>query len=234
MVRINILLLFSCLFVCSSIVAQESTDDLLQRLESGQHSVGLYEQLGHAYYQDGDIAHARLYYEKALLLKPRDKNISEALDYLKEELQIQITDIPDFVLVRYYRQMAQMLSPLVWSALQLLLALGIIYLSYRYLLLKPKGVDKKIDLYAIVGCVFLTLIAGLLAHKSKALSMGKVSAVVMSSQSIYTAPDDRSEEIAVLGPGNKVEMIDQIEDWTKVQLADKDIGWIKYELLREI
>ena len=82
--------------------------------------------------------------------------------------------------------------------------------------------------------MFLTLIAGLLAHKSKALSMGKVSAVVMSSQSIYTAPDDRSEEIAVLGPGNKVEMIDQIEDWTKVQLADKDIGWIKYELLREI
>ena len=234
MTHINIIPFLLCLFVLSVASSQESTEDLLGQLKDGQHSVGLYEQLGHKYYEDGDLAHARLYYEKAFLLKPRDKSIREAIDYLKDGLQIQITDIPDFVLVRYYRQVAQMLSPLLWSILQLSFAIGIVYFSYRYLLSTPKDARKRGDLIAIGGFVLFTLISGLLAYKSRSLSEGGVSAVVMSTQSLYTAPDERSEVIADLGPGNKVELVDQIDDWIKVQLADKDVGWIKQELIKEI
>jgi len=228
---ISFLLFFSVLL---SAFSQDTTEDLLQKLEDGQHSIGLYERLGHSYYEAGDLAHARLYYEKAFLLNPRDKSIRQALDYLKDELQIQITDIPDFILVRYYRQLAQAFSPLLWSLLQVICALCILYFSYRYLISKPKDDRKRGDLFAIGGFVLLTLGSGMLAYKSRSLSESGESSVVMSMQNLYVAPDERSDVIAELGPGNKVELIDLIDDWTKVQLADKDIGWIKQELLKDI
>lgn len=236
MTQINFVAVLLLLLITYRSTAQESSSvaELLHEIEEGQHSVGLYERLGHTYYQEGDVASARLYYEKALLLRPRDKKIIEAIDFLKEELQVQITHIPDFVLIRYYRHLAQILPPWLWSMLQLLFALGIIYFSYRYLLSKPKGTYKRLELYAIGSFVLLTLICGLMAHKSRTLSQGGVNAIVMDAQSLYSAPDDRSEVVTGLGPGNKVELLDSIEDWTKVQLADKDIGWIKQELLKEI
>jgi len=236
MTRLNLLLLLLIGFLAlSTAYSQESTTaDLLQQLENAQHSVGLYEQLGHTYYEDGDLANARLYYEKALLLEPRDESIREAIDYLKDGLQIQITDIPDFILVRYYRQCAELLSPLMWSILQLIFAVAIIFFAYRYLLSKVKEGSKKGALLAIAGFVFLSLITGLFAYKSRSLSKGGTSAIVMTTQGLYAAPDDRSEVIADLGPGNKVELVDQIEDWIKVELADKDVGWIKQEIIKKI
>jgi len=80
-----------------------------------------------------------------------------------------------------------------------------------------------------VTSVLIALVAltSLLAYQRKVYSIGGQAAICMKDQKLYEAPDDRSEELVDLGPGNKVYILDQIGDWYKVQLRDKDVGWVR-------
>jgi len=214
-------------------VEVRSEESLLTQLETGEHSVGLYEQLGHTYYNQGDRAKARLYYEKALLLSPRDKQIAQSIDYIKEELEVQVTEIPDFILVRWYRNLAQVLSPTVWSIVQLICLALLVFFAYRFLVQK-KEVSAGLSRSVWASLLTLLLLTSLLAYKSKQLMKGGDAAILMQGGDMYIAPDDRSESSATFGAGNKVEVLDQIDDWIKVELADKDVGWVQKHVIEKI
>ncbi len=212
----------------------QAIPELLAILEGGNHSPELYAQLGYSYYQEADLAHAVLYYEKALKLKPRDKDISDALDLIRNELSIQITEIPDFVLSRYYRNVSRLFSSTSWSVIQLLcgaLLLGLIYLR---LFKSGEHLSNKWAGILIGLTAFLMLLSVLFASARKYEEKGQVSGIAMSEHGIYEAPDDRSELIVSIGPGNKVFLIDEIGEWYKVLLRDKDTGWIPKDQIKLI
>ena len=62
----------------------------LQSLAEGQHSEELYVNLGYAYYQNGDLANAILNYEKALKLKPGDKDVISSIIQIRGELPVSL------------------------------------------------------------------------------------------------------------------------------------------------
>lgn len=210
---------------------QESIEVLLAKLADGYHSEGLYEQLGYAYYHQGDLGRARLYYEKAYLLAPMSTSISESLSIIREELAVPITVIPDFILIRMWRQTAKFLSPVMWSVLQILTVGVILFLLYNYWI---KRRDLSISWALLGSLLVLTIFFSLLAYQSKVLQRGGVHAVVMDTSDLHTSPDKRSEVLAPVGPGNKILILDQIDDWVKVELADKDVGWLPQEYIEVI
>lgn len=240
MVRILLLALFIAISSSYEMDAQTTADtlqgqgsigELQAKLADGYHSEGLYEQLGYAYYHQGDLGRARLYYEKAHLQAPMSSSITESLSIIREELEVPITLIPDFILVRMWRQTAKILSPVIWSVLQVLTVGVILVLLYNYWI---KRRDRSISWTLLGSLLVLTIFFSLLAYQSKVLQKGGAHAVVMDTSDLHASPDKRSEVLAPVGPGNKILILDQIDDWVKVELADKDIGWLPQEFLEVI
>ncbi len=211
----------------------ENLEENIKYIEEGQHSKELYMNLGYAYYQDGDLANAVLYYEKALKLAPLDSYVKTSLAQIRAELPIQVSDIPDFILVRAYRSVSNLMSAATWSIIQLIFGLMFLYGLYQVLL---KGVTmKRTYSWTLLGVLLvLSLICGLMSYHSKLVEDGGDQAISMVDQELYKAADERSESVVTIGPGNKVFLLDTIGDWYKVQLRDKDTGWVKKEKVRLI
>jgi len=203
-----------------------TTEEWQAILDEGQHSKELYMQLGYTYYQEGDLANAMLYYEKADRLAPRDLDIADAIKLVRSQIPVQITDIPDFVLWRIYQSTANLMTSTSWSALQLFLSLLLLGATYLFLFRQASIPLSKRWLtigILVVGILFTSLMT---YQRQSYLSDGSTG-VSLDYQDLYEAPDDRSGTVTSIGPGNKVFLIDTIGDWYKVQLRDKDLGWVK-------
>ena len=201
-------------------------------IANGSVSPELYSNLGKANFLTGDMARAMLSYEKALLLDPGNKNIGKSINAIRKELNVQITDIPDFILLNYYRTVVNLFSASTWSVLQLLsgllaIALLLLHLFPRYnsTPLSERSIKVAGISILILSCFFL-----LCANSKKGYELGKNQGIVMTADiSLHKAPDKLSPEIAPISAGNKVFIISELGEWYKVSLRDKDLGWVKKE-----
>lgn len=184
--------------------------------------------LGYAYYQKGDLANAILYYEKALKLEPRDKDVLNSIAQIRAGLSVQVSDIPDFILLRAYRWVSNLMSATTWSILQLIMG-GLFLCGLYIVLLKDLSIKKAYSWSLLAGLLAFSLVCGLMSYHSQLVERGGDQAISMEDQELYKAADDRSESVVTIGPGNKLFLLDVIGDWYKVQLRDKDTGWVKKE-----
>ena len=200
-------------------------------ISQGQVSPKLYSNLANAHFNQGNKAEAILYYEKALVMDPRNSDILNAITAIRKQLNIQITNIPDFILVSYYRNIVNLFSASVWSTLQLLT--GIIAITLLFLYMYPRENElmsiRNIKILGISAFIVSMLLL-VFAHSKKNYELGGSQGIVMESNiSIHQAPDKLSPEVAPIGEGNKVFIISELGKWYKVSLRDKDLGWIKKE-----
>ena len=213
----------------SQVDSQESIDSIeryLDLLVDQKHSAELYANLGYAYYQQNDLGKAILYYEKAIRLEPHNGEFLESIRMIRSELPVQITYIPDFIIVRLYRNAYNLLNSTTWSILQLLLFACLLYFLYIWLFRELKY--GPLYQWVIFSLLLLSIVlSSFFAYHRKQYEIGGYAGISMGNQIIYQAPDQRSEEVVSIGPGNKVFILDQIGEWYKVQLRDKDIGWIQ-------
>lgn len=206
----------------------DSIERYLSILTDGKHSPSLYANLGYEYYQNGNLANAILYYEKALKLDPHNDQLQKSLDQIRSELPIQITDIPDFILVRWYRSAYNYLSSTTWSVIQLFAGIVLLYFLYR--LLFRNMTTKMIYQWLIIGgLLVIILLTSFFAYHRKQFEIGGHSGVSLKLQEVYEGPDSRSGTVLTIGPGNKVYILDNIGEWYKIQVRDKDTGWILKE-----
>jgi len=200
-------------------------------IDNGYSSTELYSNLGNAHFMRGNQAKAMLYYEKALLLSPDNEDVIKSIEAIRRQLDIQITDIPDFILLTYYRKIVNLFSASTWGVLQLLFGLIAIGALFLYLLPR-KNVNLSERNIKLIGLSALVLSLAFLAfaNSKKGYELSQNQAIVMDSKaSIYQAPDKLSPEVAPIGAGNKVFIVSELGEWYKVSLRDKDAGWIKKE-----
>lgn len=234
---------FLCLVLTSLLSIQSDISELNQLIDKGKcpEAIGILEGLGSQNYVDkevletlgycnykiGDLAKAMLYYERAAKNAPRDKDIQEAIDHIRKELPVQITQIPDFVLLRWSRHVRDLMSSKNWAVLQILLALSILILLYWWWFKAAHRNWTKQRIIMILAAASLTILTGIIGYQKKISENDRHSAICKEFHNLYVAPDLRSQAVTDLGPGNKVFIIDSIGEFYKVILLDKDLGWIE-------
>ena len=243
MKRLSMLVLF--LILITQTYSQRSISEVNQLIVDGAYeeaiaaleekfvepccSKELYENLGFAYYHAGNLAKSILFYEKALHLAPRDKKLKEAITHVRSELPVQITVIPDFILLRLWRSLASYLTANSWIILQTFLSISLLAVLYLWMFrMRTKGWGNR-RWITISSLALMILLTGLLGYYRYGMELGGDIGISNDVHRIYNAPDERSGEVVTIGPGNKVFIIDTIGDWYKVQLEDKDEGWIRKE-----
>ncbi|HXV12838.1 MAG TPA: tetratricopeptide repeat protein [Candidatus Krumholzibacteria bacterium] len=213
-------------------------DDYTRVVEAGVVTPELYYNLGNAYFKDGGLGRAVLWYERARRLSPRDPDVRDNLDLTRSLLrdkQLVATE-PRWrrALFAWHRDTTAGESVAAASALYVVLCLlGILFvfresdaisrLYARLSILSPGrllGLDKAQDLGLAMGLVLL--VCGAFATSA----VSKIRAEQARSQGVVVA-----EEVSVFsGPSRDASVQFKVHEGTLVSVRDARPGWVRVDL----
>ncbi len=195
-------------------------------IKNGQHSAELYYNLGNAHYKLNNIAPSIYYYEKALQLKPNDKEILNNIAYAKNMTIDDIEAVPKLGLSRFLNKAINTLSFDNWATLSIIFVVGFVLLFVTYFFTFSTS-KKRLAFVSGLGSLLIGLICLSFAFKKQNLDKNNNPAIVFAKETeVKSEPNLGSTEAFVLHEGTKVQVLDTINNWKKIKLADGKTGWI--------
>lgn len=200
----------------------------------GLESSELYYNLGNAYFRVNDIAHARLNYERALLLDPGDRDIRHNIEYVSTKIEDKILVADTFFLGIWFRAVQSLFSSNVWAVTAIvcfILFIGCLVLFFfgRYMNM------KKISFYVGIVLLVIIIFANIFSYNQKNNLEYRDTAIIMTgSAPLYSSPDSNSKELTTLHSGTKVTVTKEDRNWLEIELDNGSIGWIQRDKLEII
>lgn len=202
---------------------------------AGLTSSTLQYNMGNAYFKADSLAQALLHYERALRLSPKDAEIQHNIDFARKSIEFKAETYPLIFYKRWLKNLVDTFSSTIWLILGVLLIWGAFWLARQFLYGKNK--DEKKRFFGGASIVaFLSLLCLIFAFTKYSYEQQKAYAIIFTqeAQPIKTAPSEDSQTQFKLSAGNKIKVVDSIDDWTKIQLEDDKEGWIETKFLRTI
>ena len=203
-------------------------------IEKGEHSENLYFNLGNAYYKVNDIANSILYYEKALKLNPRNKDVLNNLAFSQNMLIDKIEKLPTNQVSEFLKSISQTLNVNQWLTLGfiLLYLFLIIFILYFF---SSKSVLKRNYFTAFSVLLSLSLIFIFVGLNKFEKQKSYLEAIIFENKIDFrTEPNYRSEVLFNLHEGTKVVIIEELNDWALVEIDDGNKGWIELQSIKKI
>ncbi len=196
-------------------------------LAEGKHSARLYYNLGNACFKADDLAHAILYYKRALLLSPSDEDTRYNLSLAEAQTKDRIAVVPEFFLKGWMRGVRDALGCTAWSALSICMFAAALALLLTFLLGRSLPV-RKAGFYGTVAATLLFVATTAFAVSSRERILSHDEAVVMASAvAIKSSPDGSATELFVLHAGTSVRVIGEVDEWREIVIADGKRGWVE-------
>ena len=197
-----------------------------QILESGQHSVELYFNLGNAYYKLNKIASSVYNYEKALLLQPNNSDVKNNLKFAQNMMIDEIKEVPKVGFSNWLGGFTSVYHYDIWAKI----AIGfsfLVLLSFIGYYFIPKIGIKRI----FFGLTVLFLVCSLLLILISSFEKNQIEfdnpAIVFSEKvSVKGEPKTSSSNVQIIHEGTKVYILDSVDDYYKIELLNGTIGWI--------
>lgn len=198
-------------------------ESLLQQGESAE----IYYNLGNSYYKSGDIAHAILNYERALLLQPENGDIRANLKIANAKTIDKITPIPEIFFITWIKSLINSLNIDTWAKLGIisfmlcLIGLG----TFLYI----KAIKwKKVGFIGGITLLIFAMICNIFAFQQKKNIMVRNNAIVLSpSITVRSTPSENGTSLFILHEGHKVEIKDgSMQEWKEIRLKDGKVGWL--------
>ncbi|MEA4885397.1 MAG: tetratricopeptide repeat protein [Bacteroides graminisolvens] len=196
-------------------------------LRTGE-SADIYYNLGNSYYKIGDIAKAILNYERALILKPANKDIRSNLEIARAKTVDKVTDVPELFFITWLKSITNSMGIQSWAIIAISFFLLFIVSIYIFFF-STKIVARKtffiLALFFLVFCV----IANISAAFQRRVRLNRMNAIIISpSVTIRSTPNDNGTSLFILHEGRKVFIKDDsMKDWKEIQLEDGNVGWVK-------
>ncbi|MEO5583561.1 MAG: hypothetical protein ABIR66_12785 [Saprospiraceae bacterium] len=206
----------------------EALESYLNLLNQYGPSSDLYFNAGVCELAMNKIPHAKLDFEKALILKPGSSSIKRYLNSINQTIEPKIEELPPFLLYLWWRSIRDLINQFTWGWITLILCIltGGVGIG-KYILNKP--ISFPVWTFMLV-CLFLT---GLF-YLSRAQYEQTQRGILMGSNDLKIAPSSNAQELLPLGSGTKLEIKDSLQDWYKVKLENNDLGWILKSAIQKI
>lgn len=213
---------------------EEALQQWMKILENGEHSANLYYNIANAHYQLHQIGPSIYYYEKAMLLNPKDPDIQNNLSFAKNATIDAIEPLPETFFVKWDRQISGLMSYDNWAWMAVMGIFLFTFLFLRYYFSsdsKPKRFYFTTSLsFLIIGLLTLSM-----AFRTYHISELDKEAIVFSeSAEVKSGPRMSDETIFQLHEGTKVRILNLEEDWCRIVLANGKDGWIPLEDIKEL
>lgn len=193
----------------------------------GLESASLYCNTGDAYFKDGNVAKAILYYEKALKLDPSYSDARFNLELLNSGIQDRIDPVPEFVLKAWIRDLCYIMDSDAW-AVCFLVFLALTFAMTLLFILAPRAGGRRAGFFTGLVMLVFAVFSLTFSIWQKRDSMKADDAVVMRPvTSVRSSPSSESStDLFILHEGTKVRIIDAVGQWNNIELADGRQGWI--------
>jgi tetratricopeptide (TPR) repeat protein len=212
----------------------QAIDLYKQAVEENGVSAEAYYNIGNSYYRTNKIASAVLYYERALLLSPGDKDIRFNLEIAKLKTVDKIEPVGEFFLTDWYNALRNLFSTNQWSVIALTGFILFILSLILFFFTRKIGL-KKLGFYSGLVILVLTVLANVFAYSQKKKLVDRNTAIVFSpTVTIKSSPDNSGTDLFILHEGTKVEIKSRLSAWNEIETADGNKGWIKSEEIEVI
>ena len=203
-------------------------------LSSGYYSPELYYNLGNAWFKEGSVPGAILYFEKALLLKPFNEDYRYNLEIAKSYTTDRFETVPEVFFVRWYKMVSLLTGSNNWALISLILFILSLVLILIYLF-SSRLTLKKVSFYLGLIFVLISLVSISLSYMNNQITENRQSAIIFSPVITgKSSPGNEGKDLFVIHEGTKVRIEDQIGDWVEVRLSDGNIGWILLSDIRKV
>ena len=213
---------------------QEAIEAYEKVLDAGQESAALYFNLGNANYKLNKIAPSIYNYERALRLKPNDRDIKNNLAFAQNMTIDAVTPLPQNTFTKWYNNVLNLLTIDGWAMLavvSILIFMGS-FIAYRFV-----GATGQKRLFFTTTCTTLILgiLALFLAYRSQTrMENDRLAIVFASTAEVRTEPRLSSEKAFTLHEGTKVGILSENDEWQEIRLADGKEGWISKMEVKEL
>jgi tetratricopeptide (TPR) repeat protein len=203
-------------------------------IKEGFASSDLYFNLGYAYFKSKNINNAILYFEKAKLLAPSDKDISYNLEFARTFTVDKIEEIQEVFLVTWFKALRNLLSLSTWTILSIVLFAATLAFSLVFLLSRSINWKKTAFWTGTVTLIFTLWSLGCAYSHYSAQTSHNTAIVFTPMINIKSSPSDTGNNLFILHEGTKVEIMDTVGDWCEIKIASGGRGYIKLSDLEVI
>ncbi len=206
---------------------EEALQKYLQIESFGQTSDRLCYNIANAYYKTGQLGESILYWERTLKLNPSNADAKYNLGIARESVLDRIEVVPEFILIKWVRDIKYLLSSNAWAwvSLSLMLLAALCLLGFRFL-----GSRGMRTLAFVLACIlFVAAVSSFIFSVSERGDvLSKDSAIVMIPvSSVKSSPGEDGKSLFILHEGTKVRILDELGEWSKVEISDGRQGWMR-------
>lgn len=211
---------------------QGAIDAYNKAIDKGYVSGTLFYNLGNAYYRHDELGQAILYYEKARLLMPDNRELAHNLAFANSQKVDEFSQLPLPAWTQWWRSMVAKSAGTglyVTGLLAYLLGMGL--LIFKMWTKHPSPWIRRVRALAFV-------LAGILLVSAFAASIQSeehTRAVVIVDQiALHEAPAENAPIELSIHEGLLVDVLAQEGTWAEVRLPNGARGWILAESLADI
>ncbi len=204
-----------------------AVDTYQKIISAGFEGTSLYYNLGDAYYREGKLGLAILYFEKAHRLSPGNSDVIYNLKIANARTIDKIDALPKFFLFQWWESLLAVFSVTGWAYTAyafyflLLLSIGL------YFFAKRPGIQRSAIYSGFVTVLLLIATVSLLAVKLNRDINVKSAIVIQPTATVKLSPDPTSNDAFIIHEGLKVRELNSIGDWVDIRLQDGKEGWIQ-------
>ena len=203
-------------------------------LDAKQQSAEVYFNLGNCYYKLNKVAPAIYNYEKALVLKPNDKDIKNNLNFAKKLTIDEIKEVPKVGFEKLVRDFTATYDYNTWAWISVVLAFLFLlfFLGYYFSALTLSKRIFFVGMFIILIAIILSILSAIFERKY--YQNERPAIIFKEIVSVKSEPKSTSSEVLELHEGTKVYVLESFAGWDKIQLTDGTEGWLEKSDVKEV
>ena len=203
-------------------------------LDAKQQSAEVYFNLGNCYYKLNKVAPAIYNYEKALVLKPNDKDIKNNLNFAKKLTIDEIKEVPKVGFEKLVRDFTATYDYNTWAWISVVLAFLFLlfFLGYYFSALTLSKRIFFVGMFIILIAIILSILSAIFERKY--YQNERPAIIFKEIVSVKSEPKSTSSEVLELHEGTKVYVLESFAGWDKIQLTDGTEGWLEKTDVKEV
>jgi tetratricopeptide (TPR) repeat protein len=214
----------------NALYAQKNYTAAIQQYEMIRQIQGespeLYFNLGNAYYRTGDIAHAILNYNRALLLRPNYDDAQFNLQIAQRKVTDNVDVTTTFFLVDWVNDLGDIFSSDGWAMLSIILFIVSLISLLFYLFARYRTVRKVSFNLTVVTCLITLISVGYAFKQSNKVANCTDGIIMTGSVTAKDSPALSGKDMFVLHSGTKVTIRNNVSGWVEIELPDGNAGFI--------
>ncbi|MEH6408807.1 MAG: tetratricopeptide repeat protein [Leeuwenhoekiella sp.] len=213
---------------------QEAVTNYEKVIKDGYESAALYYNLANAQYKLNRTAPSVYYYEKALQLKPGDKDVKNNLTFAQNMTLDAITPLPQNTFKKWNNSVLGLFTTDGWAIMTVVLIFAFVLTFIFYYYTVSSGL-KRLLFTVSFAALAVAIISLAIGFQSASHAKNNIQAIVWSAEAqVKSEPNLRSDEAFVLHEGTKVRVLEETDEWKHIRIADGKEGWITTTDIKEL